>query len=466
MMTIHRYFIAATAAVCLSACEAGPDYARPDADVPTAFKEVGDWSAAEPQDSIDRGAWWNVYRDPVLNDLENKITISNQNLKAAEAAYRASLAAVAQTEATLFPSVAAAPSVKQTGAAGQKPVTTYAASVNATWDVDVWGRIRRSIESGEANAEASAADLASARLSAEANLAADYFNLRLQDELQRVLDQNVANDKKILQIVQNQYAAGIAARSDVLSAQTQMESTESLAINTGIKRAQYEHAIAVLIGQAPSVFSLKADTKYAGRVPNIPAEVPSEIVQRRPDVASAERAVAAANAGIGVATSAWFPSLTLSGAYGYSSITLGKLLQASSNLWSFGPTLAETIFDAGARAAAVEEARATFDESVANYRQTVLTAFQQVEDNLASMRILAEQAKMENAALADARHAETLTLNQYKAGIVPYNTVLTAQIATLNNQQNAMTVNYSRITASVALIEALGGGWDGNLSPR
>jgi NodT family efflux transporter outer membrane factor (OMF) lipoprotein len=459
---MRRFVIPFALVLLLAACAVGPDYERPDVDTPETFKEAGDWQKAEPGDDIDRGAWWSVYKDPVLDGLEKQIDVSNQNLKAAEAAYRAAVAAADETRATLFPSITLNSSAIRTGNGkpGTSQPTTYNLATSASWAPDVWGRIRRSVESGEAKAEASAADLASARLSAQAALATDYFDLRMQDGLKRLLNASAEADRKVLKIVSNQYQAGIAAKADVLSAQTLLESVEAQAIDADASRARLEHAIAVLTGQPPSALTLAPDAKAVYRIPNIPAEVPSAILQRRPDIASAERAVMAANADIGVATAAWFPALTLSGSYGYMSMILGKLVQASTSLWSFGPSIAETIFDAGAREDAVEQARATFDQSVAAYRQAALTGFQQVEDNLATLRVLADEAKAENAAVADARKSEQLALNQYKEGVVPYNNVLIAETTRLSNEQTALNVQKSRLEASVALIQALGGGWD------
>ncbi len=458
-----RHFIFGFSLLLLAACAVGPDFERPQVETPAAFKEAGDWQQAAPKDDIDRGDWWAVYDDPVLDGLEKKIEISNQNLKAAEAAYRSAQAVVEESRATLFPTVSVNSSDIRSGSIqpGSKAVSTYGLNSTASWTADVWGRIRRTVESSEANAQASAADLVSARLSAQATLATDYFGLRSQDELQRLLDATVKADKKILEITRNQYKSGITAESDVLAAQTQLETVQAQAINAGVLRAQYEHAIAVLTGAPPSEFTLAAEPKFADKIPNVPTGMPSTLLERRPDVAAAERAVTAANAQIGVATAAWFPDLTLSASYGYSSVVLGKLLQASTNLWSFGPSLAETIFDAGAREAAVEQAKASYDESVATYRQTVLTAFQQVEDNLSAGRILADQTKASDAAVADARRSEQLTLNQYKEGIIPYNTVLTAQTTTLSSEQSALTVRLNRLNTTVALIQALGGGWSG-----
>ena len=447
----------------LAACAVGPDYERPPVETPVAFKEAGAWQKASPQDDVERGAWWSVYKDATLDDLEKQIDVSNQNVKAAEAAYREAVALTDQARASLFPTITGGASALRSGT-GQPSVvptkTTYALSANGSWVPDVWGRIRRNVESGEATAQGSAADLASARLAAQAALATAYFDLRAQDALTFLLEGIVADDKKALTIVQNQYQAGVAAQADVLSAKTQLENAQAAVINAGVKRAQLEHAMAVLLGKPPAAFTL-AVARRTGRVPNVPAGVPSLLLERRPDIASAERAMAAANAQIGVATAAWFPNLTLSASYGASALALSKILQASSSLWSVGPSLAETIFDGGAREAAIEQADATYDQKVAAYRQTVLTAFQQVEDNLSALHLLANQAKVETFVVADARKAELLTLAQYEAGTVPYSSVLSAQTTRLNTEQTALSVQDSRLDASVALIQALGGGWRG-----
>lgn len=465
MKCLNSQWAALGVLLLLAGCEVGPDYVRPPVEVPKEYKETknyGNWQKSAPQDDASRGDWWAVYKDPILSGLEKQIDVSNQNLKAAEASYREARAIVEESRASLFPIVTAnAAGTKSGGGSSAAPKgtqTLYDLSAGASWVPDVWGRIRRIIESNIATAQASAADLASARLSAQAELASDYFDLRTEDELQRLLDATVEADKKILQIVQNEYDQGVVAKADVLSAQTQLESIEAQDINVGVLRAQLEHAIAVLIGKAPAELTL-APGPLADQIPEMPPGLPSTLLQRRPDIASAERQVAAANAQIGVAIASYFPDLTLSASYGFTSSALGNLAQAPSNVWSFGPALAETVIDFGARAAQVEAARAAYDQTVANYRQTVLTGFQQVEDNLAALRILADQAKMEEAVVADAQKTEELTLNQYKEGTVAYNSVLTAQITTLTNEQTALTVRQNRLLASVALIEALGGGW-------
>jgi NodT family efflux transporter outer membrane factor (OMF) lipoprotein len=467
-MTIFKTLALLAASALLAACEVGPDYERPPVETPGSYKEGANWQPAQPRDDADRGAWWAVYHDPILDDFERQIDISNQNLKASEAAYRAARAVVEETNATLFPTLSLNAGATQAGQINGhiKPVTTYNLNGAGSWAPDVWGRIRRGVESDEANAQVSAADLASARLSAQGALATDYFDLRAQDDLIRLLNQTAQDDKKAMQIVQHQYDAGIAARADVLAAQTQYETVQSQAINAGVKRTQLEHAIAVLIGKPPAALTIEPKKTFDYVLPNVPAEAPSVLLERRPDIASAERAMAAANAQIGVDVAAWYPNFTLSGTAGYSAVMLSKLLQASNSLWSVGPALAETIFDAGAREAKIEQSRAAYDQSVATYRQTVLTAFQQVEDNLSALRILSEQSKMEDAAVADARKSAQLTLNQYKEGIVPYSSVLTAQTTALSNEQTALTVRQSSFDASIALIQALGGGWDMSQLPK
>jgi NodT family efflux transporter outer membrane factor (OMF) lipoprotein len=449
----------------LTACTMGPDYERPSIEVPTAYKEdYGQWRHASPHDEQDRGVWWAIYKDPVLDNLEKQIDISNQNLKAAEAAYHEADAVAKETRTALFPGLTL--NFTTGRQKGEMPTPTASDSLYATasWTPDVWGRIRRGVESDEAKAQASAADLASARLSMQATLATDYFDLRAQDELKRLFDKRIETQKKAVQLAQRQYDSGTGDAADVHAAQMELENVQAQTINAKVKRAQLEHAIAVLIGKPSASFSLQPD-KYVDDVQDIPADVPSALLERRPDIASSERMVMAANAQIGVAQAAWFPDLTLSASSGFASMALSKLLQASNSFWAFGPTLAETVFDAGAREYREEQAKAAYDQSIASYRQTVLTAFQQVEDNLASVRILTEQRKAQEASVAHARMAEKLTLAQYTRGIDPYSSVLAAQNARLGNEQTLLMVRQSRLDASIALIQALGGGWTAT-SPR
>jgi NodT family efflux transporter outer membrane factor (OMF) lipoprotein len=445
--------------VILAACTAGPDYVRPPVDIPVAYKELGDWRQAEPQDDIDRGAWWSIYKDPVLDDLERQIEVSNQNLKAADAAHREALAVVDEAHSSLFPGLSLNASIGSQNGTMPTPMSPNGLYGAAAWTPDLWGRIHHGLESDKANAEASAADLAAARLSIQAILATDYFDLRAQDELTRLLGAMAATDKNALQIVQYQYDTGTGSFADILMAETQLESVQAQFLNAGVRRAQLEHAIAVLIGKPAAEVSLPPKT-FADATPDIPVGVPSTLLERRPDIASAEGAVASANAQIGVATAAWYPDITLSASSGFTSTILGKLLQASNSFWAVGPSLAETVFDAGAREARIGQKRAAYDKSVALYRQTVLTSFQQVEDGLSSLHILADQEKVQKASVAHAQTTEQLMLHHYMGGLEPYSSVLAAQTARLGSEQALLVVRQSRLNASVGLIQALGGGYD------
>jgi NodT family efflux transporter outer membrane factor (OMF) lipoprotein len=455
--------------VVVSACTVGPDYQRPDAPVPALYKEAG-WKVGQPLDAIDRGAWWSVYKDPVLDDLERQIDISNQNLKAAEAAFQQAEWIVAQARAGFFPTVDLNGSAQRSRTGGGSSsstgvgrsgfvTSTFSTSGSASWVPDLWGKIRRTVESNVASAQASAGDLASARLSAQGTLASDYLQLRVADELKRLLDSAAKYYAESLRITRNQYQSGTTDQSAVSQAETQLESTQAQAIAIGVTRAQLEHAIAVLIGKPPAEFSIPP-TEAMIVVPVIPAEMPSALLERRPDIAASERQMASANAQIGVAVAAFYPDITLSADSGTSALTLNHLLATSSRFWSFGSNLVQTVFDAGARNAQVEQARAVFDQDVANYRQTVLTAFQQVEDQLAGLRILAQQAEVQDKAVAAAFEAERIINNQYLAGTVAYTSVIVAQQTALANAETAVNIRQSRLVASAALIQALGGGWD------
>lgn len=453
-----RSFVLAALAA-LAACTVGPDYQRPPAPVPEAYKEPG-WKAAEPGDAGSRGAWWAIYQDPVLDDLERQVDVSNQTLKAAEAAYRQARAVVAETAAGLYPSATVTGSGTRARAPGTPggSVSTVDLTADATWSVDLWGRIRRTLESNVASAQASAADLAAARLSAQTQLATLYFELRANEEQKRLFDASVEAFTQSLQITRNQYAVGVAAPTDVVTAETQLEQTRSQAIATGVQRAQFEHAIATLIGKPAADFTL-APAPLAIAVPVAPTGVPSALLERRPDIAAQERTMAAANAQIGAALAAYYPDITLSASGGFSSTGITNLLRASNALWSVGGKAVETVFDAGLRSAQVEAAKATYDETVANYRQSVLAGFQQVEDELAALSILEQQAEVEANTVRLAREAERLTLNQYQQGTVVFTAVITAQTTRLNNEQTALGIQQSRLIASVALVQALGGGW-------
>jgi len=467
----------AAAGLALAACTVGPDYERPDAAPPPAFKELDGWKPAEPREAASGSAWWAIYNDPALDSLMRQVEISNQTLKASEAAFRQAVAIVAEARSGFYPTVSAAGSATRSSqpfsssstnrssrGSGRIVQNSFDASPSVSWIPDLWGRIRRTVESDVANAQASAADLAAARLSAQATLALDYFQLRIDDEQKRVLDQTIAAYEQSLQIARNQYAAGVAAQTDVINAETQLENARAQAINLGVDRAAQEHAIAVLMGKAPAALSI-APTPLGSAVPVVPPGLPSALLERRPDVAASERAMAAANAQIGVAVSAYFPDLTLTGSVGFASSELGNLFSLSNSAWSIGAQLAGTVFEGGLRSAQVAAARAAYDESVANYRQTTLAALQQVEDALASLRVLEQQAAVQARALAFAREAVQLTLNQYQAGTVAYTNVVVAQATALGDEQTALTILGSRLAASVTLVEAAGGGWDRSQLP-
>ncbi len=450
----------------LAGCAVGPNYVRPGVTLPAAYKETGNWKPARPQDLISRGNWWEIFGDPKLNALEQQIDISNQNVRLAEAQFREARALVQAARAGYFPTLSGTVSTSRSGpssGSGNRiatgPVTDHTLSLDASWEADVWGRIRRTVEASAANAQASAADLESARLSAQADLAQDYFLLRVTDAQQQLLNDTVAAYERSLQLTKNQYAAGVAAKADVVQAETQLKTTQAQAIDIGVQRAQLEHAIALLVGKPASTFSITPE-RLTATAPSIPVGMPSQLLERRPDIAAAERQVAAANAQIGIAESAYFPSLTLSASGGFESASFAHWLSAPSLFWSVGPALAATLFDGGLRQAQTEQARAAYDAAVAGYRQTVLTAFQQVEDNLAALRILKQEARVQDQAVKAARESVTLTTNQYKAGTVSYLNVVTVQAAALSNERTAMNIVGQQLAASVLLIKALGGGWN------
>jgi len=463
--------------VALSACSVGPDYQRPAAPVPAAFKEAppAGWKFGTPMDAIDKGAWWSIYKDPELDRLEREVDVSNQTLAQAVAAYAEAQAVVQEARGQLFPTISVTPGMTvanqggnfssggliSSGSVSRKGGITnnYSLEANADWTVDVWGKIRRTVESDVAGAQASAADIANARLSAQATLAIDYFDLRAADSLQKLLDDTVKQYARALQITQNQYDAGTAAKSDVLTAQTQLQTTQAQAINVGVARAQYEHAIAVLTGHPPADLTIPPGT-LATTIPQIPTTVPAALLERRPDISAAERQMQQQNALIGVAIAAYYPDVSLSALYGYTGNPIGSLIQLANKVWSIGGSAAETVFDGGIRSGQVASARAVYDQAVANYRQVVLTAFQGVEDNLSGLRILQDQASAEDAAVASARQAVQIALNEYLAGTQAYTTVITAQTTALSNEESELSIRQTRLTDSVALIEALGGGWD------
>jgi NodT family efflux transporter outer membrane factor (OMF) lipoprotein len=447
-------------ALGLGACAVGPDYRRAPVETVAAYKEQGDWKPSEPEDVLKHGEWWRIFNDPVLDGLERQIDVSNQTLKAAQDTYRQASALVDQARAGLWPTIGAS-AARERGvpAPGAPAATTNSLTGTASWELDLWGQVRRTVESDLASAQASEAAVAAARLLAQATLAIDYFDLRAQDSLEAIFADTVIAEQRSLQITQSRYSFGVAAKADVVTAQTQLLTSQAQQVNAAIARAQYEHAIAVLTGKQPATFSIPA-MPLGSEVPTTPTGLPSTLLERRPDVAQAERRMAAANAQIGVAKAAFFPTLTLSASGGYSNTgPLSQLISAPSRVWGLGPTLAETLFEGGARRAALAQARAAYDVTLDDYRQTVLAGFQQVEDNLVALRVLEKQAGIETDTVAAAREAERLTLNQYRAGTVPYTSVITAQTTTLSSEQTELTVLLDRLTASVSLIEALGGGW-------
>jgi len=466
----------------LSACMAGPNYTKPPVTTPPAFKEApsaqNGWVPSQPMDTIQRGAWWSVFNDPVLDGLEQKVRVSNQNVAEAVAAYDQARALTSVDRAGLFPSLTAnasaersgggsrssASAITSTGAlatsgSGGYAVSSYDASLAASWAPDVWGRLRRQVKSDVAAAQASAADLANATLSAQAELASDYITLRILDEEKRVFDDTVKAYQRSLEITKNKYTAGTAAKTDVINAETQLLAAQASDIDLGVQRGQTEHAIAVLAGIAPSELTIAVEPTLNRAVPTAPVVVPSVLLERRPDIAASERSAASSSELIGVAVAAYYPSFSLTGSIGTDSASIGNVFSAANEIWSFGGSAAETLLDFGARQGQVREAKAVYAGKVAVYRQTVLSAFQQVEDELVALRVLEQEAKVRDATAQSAHLAVTLTLNQYKAGTVDYTSVVTAQATALSADQAVLTVLQQRQIASVALIEALGGGW-------
>jgi NodT family efflux transporter outer membrane factor (OMF) lipoprotein len=453
----------------LAGCTVGPDYVRPKVEVPASYKEAGGWQPAEPRDAAARGRWWEAFGDPQLDALIAQVDVSNQTIAAAEAQVRISSALADQSRASWWPQLTG--SVSRTES---KPSSTTGPIIgnvtnkriidslplNASWEADLWGRIRRLVESGDATTKASAGDLINARLSAQATLAQDYFQLRALESQAKLLDETVAAYAKTLELTKNRYTMGVAARADVAQAEAQLSSTRAQALDLGVQRAQLEHAVAVLVGKPAPGFSLAAGT-LAGAPPPVPATgLPAELLERRPDIAAAERRVEAANAQIGVAKAAFFPTATLGATYGYQTAAPALWFKHPSLFWSVGPALAFTLFDGGRRDAVSAQAVASYDQTVANYRGIVLQAFADVEDNLAALRILEAEAAVQDDAVKSAQQSLDITVNQYKAGIVTYIQVVVAQTAALQAQTTALGIRSRRMAASVLLVKALGGGWE------
>jgi len=447
----------------LAGCTVGPDYVRPSIATPAAYKEGVNWKIAEPQDEIARDKWWTFYGDAYLNSLVEQVALSNQNIKIAEAQYRQALALIQQSQAGLFPTLNGGVSASRGQAASNTQTTgavsnTARVSLSASWELDLWGGIRRTVEANESSAQASAADLQSALLSAQAALVQAYLQLRVNEAQARLLEQTATAYARSQTITQNRYAAGVAARIDVTQADTQLKSTQAQLIDLGVQHAQLEHAIAILLGKPPAEFTLAASASVPA-VPRIPLALPSALLERRPDIAAAERRVAAANAQIGVAQAAYFPSLTLSASGGYQGPSFVNLLTLPNRFWSLGPALAATLFDGGARSAQKQQAIAAFDKSIATYRQTVLTGFQEVEDNLATLRILEQEAQVQDQAARSAAESAAIVNNQYQAGTVSYLNVVIAQATSLSAERSSLDLTSRRLVASVTLLKAMGGGW-------
>ena len=473
MATTNLTLISCAVLTALAGCAVGPNYHRPEMPAAAQFKEAGEWRQAEPKDEIVRGHWWELYGDPLLNDLESRVDVSNQTLRVVEAQFRQAQAVARQARASFFPTLSLGVSATRsksgsgtttvvnglTTASGRE-VTSRRATASASWEPDVWGRIRRTVENARDTASASAADLEAQRLSIQAELAQNYFLLRISDQQIQLFEDTVAAYQRNLDITRNRYAVGVAGRVDVAQAEAQLQSTQSQLVDERITRAQLEHAIALLVGEPPSTFKVERAPLQA-KLPNVPVEIPAELLERRPDIAAAERRVMAANASIGVATAAFFPSITLSGTYGYQSTSAADWFTAPSRFWSVGPALAQTLFDAGLRRAQRQQAVASYDQTVANYRETTLAAFQEVEDSLVALRLLEQESQLLNNALKSARETVALTLNQYKAGTVSYLNVVTVQATALADERAAVTLLGRQFTSNVALIRALGGGWTG-----
>lgn len=461
-------------ALCLGGCTVGPKYVRPTTEVPAAYKEAHGWELAQPNAASPKGPWWQVYDDPQLTSLEQRLTVSDQTLKVAQEQFVQARAAIGIARAPEFPSVTgglAATGVRQSQSqalfSSAEPVTydDVQLPLDVSYEPDVWGRVRRSVESARSEAQASAADLASVDLSLHAELALDYFELRGLDSQAQLLNSTVVSYQQALSLTESRYRGGLSSELDVAQAQTQLQTTRAEAVDVGVQRAAYEHAIAVLIGQPSANFTLQALPLTMGP-PSIPTGLPSALLERRPDIAAAERRVEEANANIGVARAAYFPTILLTGSGGFESSTITNLLQGSSGFWSLAGSAAELIFDGGARRGINEQARSAYLQSVDQYRQTTLVAFQEVEDNLAAMRILQSEAKVQDAAVAAAQHALDLSNTRYKGGVTNYLEVTTAESAALADERTAVDIATRRMTASVLLIKALGGGWNVSQIPR
>ncbi len=464
----------AIAALQLTGCVVGPKYHAPTAPAPPAYKEAGDWKPAQPNDQNLGGSWWTIFQDPQLNALEDQVNVSNQNLKAAEAQFRQARAALRYYRADYFPTVTYGPSATRERVSSHRPppnsifngitYNDFVLPFNVSYQADVWGRVRKNVESYREQAQASAADLATVNLSMHADLAVDYFQARSLDAEEQLLNSTVKEYEQALELNENRFAGGIASEVEVEQARTQLETTRAQAIDVDVLRAQYEHAVAILIGKPPAEFSLPP-LPLTAPPPHVPVSVPSELLERRPDIAAAERLVASANAQIGVAKSAYYPVINLGATGGFESSAITTLLNGPSGLWSVGLSAVGTVFDVGRRRALNDQARAAYDYQVAAYRESVLSGFQQVEDNLAAVRILENEAKVQNEAVVAAQRSLDLSVTRYKGGVTSYLEVITAQSAALADEVTAVNILGRRMANTVLLIQALGGGWDRSSLP-
>jgi NodT family efflux transporter outer membrane factor (OMF) lipoprotein len=465
----------AVALVQLSGCTVGPKYHTPAVETPPAYTEVRDWKPAQPNDQNLGGNWWEIFQDPQLNALEQQVDVSNQNLKAAEAQYTQARALLRYYRADYYPTVTAGPSATRTHVSNNAPppgsqflgitYNDFVLPFDVSYEADVWGRVRKTVESYRDQAQASAADLATVNLSMHADLAIDYFLARSLDSEEQLLNSTVTEYEQALDLIESRSAGGVASDLEVQQADTQLETTRAEAIDVGVARAQYEHAVAVLIGKPPEEFSLPP-LPLVAPPPPIPVSVPSVLLERRPDIAAAERSVAAANAQIGVAKSAYYPLIDLGASGGFESTSITTLLQGPSGLWSLGASAVVTVFDVGRRRAVSDEAIAAYDQTVANYRQTVLTSFQQVEDNLAALRILEHEAQVQEKAVVAAQKYLELANIRYTGGVTSYLEVTTAQTAALSDEVTAVNILGRRMVDAVSLVQALGGGWDRSALPE
>jgi len=463
-----------TATVFVTGCAVGPKYKVPAVTAPPAYKESANWKPAQPSEQQLGGNWWEIFHDPQLNALEQQVNVSNQNLKAAVAQYQEARASLRYVRADYYPTVTASPSAAREEYSNNRPPQSsfdgltfndFALPVNFSYQANVWGRVSRNVEAYRAQAQASAADLAVVNLSMHATLAVDYFAARTLDTEQKLLEDTVAQYQQAFQLNEDLYQGGLASEVDVEQARTILQTTRAQLVDVGVARAQYEHAVAVLVGKAPEDFSLPP-LPLTAPPPPIPVGIPSELLERRPDIAAAERRVAAANAQIGLAETAYYPLVNIVGTGGFESGSITTLLQGPGAMWSVGAAAVETLFDGGRRRAATDEAKASYDSSVASYRQTVLSSFQQVEDNLAALRILEQEAGVQASAVDAAKRSLDLSNSRYEGGVTSYLEVITAQNADLSDELTAVNILGRRMASAVLLIEAIGGGWDRNSLPQ